>query len=57
MLLLVGALLTAEAIAGPVAVRSPDIEALPALQERTPTINLGSYSLSTTHENDVLFNL
>ena len=50
-----GALLAAKAIAGPVAVRSSDI--FPALQERSSSIILGNYSLSTTHENDVLFNL
>lgn len=50
---LLGAL-AAGVVAGPVAVRSSGLE---VLQERTPSITLGSYSLSTTHENDVLFNL
>ena len=53
---LLGCLLAAGVVAGPVAVRSSDIKVLP-LQERIPSITLGSYSLSTTHENDVLFNL
>ena len=54
---LLGSLLAAEVVAGPVAVRSSDIEVLPTIQETTPSIALGSYSLSTTHEKDVLFNL
>jgi hypothetical protein len=45
------------AFAGPVAVRSSDIEVLPTIQERTPSITLGSWDLTTTAENDVLFNL
>lgn len=54
---LLGPLLAAGVMAGPVAVPSSYIELLLPLQERTPSITLGSYSLSTTHENDVLFNL
>jgi hypothetical protein len=52
---LLGAVLAASAIAGPVAVR--DVEVVPALQERGGTIELGTYSLSTTHENDVLLDM
>lgn len=54
---LLGSLLAAGVVAGPVAVRSGDVEVLPSIQERMSPITLGSYSLSTTHENDVLFNL
>jgi hypothetical protein len=54
---ILGSLLTTGAVAGPVAVRSSDVEVLPSIQERSPSITLGSYSLSTTLENDVLFNM
>jgi hypothetical protein len=54
---LLGGLLAARAVAGPVVVRSPDVEVLSALQERIPSIPLGNYDLSTTHQNDVLFNM
>jgi len=50
------ALLDTGSHAGPVAVRSSDVEVLPALQPRD-SITLGSYSLATSHEKDVLFNL
>jgi hypothetical protein len=52
---LVGGLLAAGSRAGPVVVR--DV-VLPTIQERGfPPIVLGNYSLATSHENDVLFNL
>lgn len=50
------AVLAATAIAGPVVIREPNNE-VSVLQERIPSIPLGSYSLSTTHQNDVLFNM
>jgi hypothetical protein len=54
---LVGGLLAAGSRAGPVAVRSTDIEDLPSIQERFAPIVLGNYSLATSNENDILFNL
>jgi hypothetical protein len=54
---LAGGLLAAVSQAGPVAVRSTEIEVLPSIQERFAPIVLGNYSLATSHENDVLFNL
>jgi len=47
-------LLAAQATAGPVAVRVPQES---ALQERMPSIQLGSYDLTTSHIDDVLFNM
>ncbi len=55
--ILVGGLLAAGSRAGPVAVRSTDIEVLPTIQERLAPMVLGNYSLVTSHENDVLFNM
>jgi hypothetical protein len=49
-----GAVLAATAIAGPVAVQ--DIQVVPALQERS-SIALGTYSLATSHENDVIIGM
>lgn len=54
---LLGGLLAAGAIAGPVAVRNPDIGSLSTLQERIPIIPLGDFDLTTSHEDDVLFNI
>jgi hypothetical protein len=51
---LLGSLLAAVSHAGPVAVRSSDVE---VLSPRIPSIELGSYSLVTSYEDDVLFNL
>lgn len=48
---LLAVVLAASAAATPVAVK--DVEVLPALQERG-SIPLGSYSLSTTHQKDVI---
>jgi hypothetical protein len=54
---LVGGLLAAPSRAGPLAILSTDIKVLPAIQERFAPLVLGNYSLVTSHENDVLFNL
>jgi hypothetical protein len=51
---LLGSLLAAVSHAGPVSVRSSDVE---VLSSRIPSIELGSYSLATSFEDDVLFNL
>jgi hypothetical protein len=52
----VGGLLAAGSLAGPVVMG--DVDILPTIQERGfPPIVLGNYSLATSHENDVLFNL
>lgn len=51
---LLGSLLAAVSHAGPVAVRSSDVE---VLSPRIPSIELGSYSLATSYEDDVLLNL
>jgi hypothetical protein len=50
---LVAGLLVASTVAGPVAAR--DVEVVPALQKRD--IQLGSFSLATSYENDVLFKI
>jgi hypothetical protein len=53
---LVGGLLAVGSRAGPVVMR--DVDILPTIQERGfPPIVLGNYSLVTSHEKDVLFNL
>ena len=50
--------LTVVVNAGPVAVRATDLELYSALDERfIPSIDLGSYSLETSHVNDVLLNM
>ena len=50
--------LAALVVAGPVAVRTTDLEVYSSLDERgIPSIQLGSYSLATSHVNDVLFNV
>jgi hypothetical protein len=54
---LAGGLLAFGSQAGPVAIRSTDTEVLPSIQERLAPIVLCNYSLATSHENDVLFNL
>jgi hypothetical protein len=54
---LLGGLLAAGAIAGPVVVRSPDIGSVSVLEERIPSIPLGNFDLTTNHENDILFNM
>jgi hypothetical protein len=50
------ALLTPDHL-GPLVVRSPNIEAVSVLQERIPSIPLGNFDLTTSHQNDVLFNM
>ncbi|RFU24378.1 hypothetical protein B7463_g11961, partial [Scytalidium lignicola] len=52
-----GALFVTSSLAGPVDVRSDGLAMDLAAQERLPSINLGSYSLVTAHENDVLFDV
>ncbi len=49
-------LLGTGALAGP-AIYPKDIEVFQVLQERVPSITLGSYDLSTSHFNDVLLDL
>jgi hypothetical protein len=51
---LLGAVLAASVAAGPVAVQ--DIQVVPALQERG-SIELGTFPLSTTREEDVLLDM
>lgn len=51
---LLAVVLAASAVASPVAVQ--DVQVVPALQERG-SIELGTYSLSTTHEKDILVDM
>lgn len=52
---LLAVVLAASAAASPVAVQ--DVEVVPAIQERGLSLELGTYSLSTTHEKEVLVDL
>jgi hypothetical protein len=54
---LLAGLLATSAIAGPVVVRSPDSLVPSVLGERIPSIPLGNFDLSTSHQDEVLFSM
>ncbi|KAH7386312.1 hypothetical protein BKA64DRAFT_140358 [Cadophora sp. MPI-SDFR-AT-0126] len=56
--IILAGLLGSGCLAGPT-IRPNDIQVLPAreLQERLPSIKLGSFDLSTSHINDILIDL